>query len=127
MAETIAFGLALVFVLGIGAQWIAWRLRVPAILLLLIFGIAAGGGLGWLDPDELLGDLILPVVSLAVALILFEGGLSLDLHEIKPIGKVLISLVTIGVVVSWLAIAAAGLFTTWNRQTCLRSLRKTGI
>lgn len=106
MAEEIALGLGLVFVVGVGAQWIAWRLRLPAILLLLVFGIAAGST-GLLHPDDLFGDLILPIVSIAVALILFEGGLSLDLHEIRGIGSVLVSLVTVGVVVTWLLIAAA--------------------
>lgn len=72
-------------VLGVGlaAQWLAWRLRLPSILLLLLAGFVVGPITGLLDPDQLLGDLLFPFVSLAVAVILFEGGLSLRLSELK--------------------------------------------
>src|SRR6185437_10857674 len=72
-----AVGLAAILLLGIGAQWIAWRMRLPSILLLLFIGIIAGPVMGWLEPDKLLGSLLLPLVSLSVGLILFEGGLGL--------------------------------------------------
>ena len=62
MAEHILLGLASIIVLGIGAEWLAWRLRLPSILLLLIFGIVAGPVIGFLNPDALLGDLLLPIV-----------------------------------------------------------------
>ena len=76
--------LALVLVLGISAQWLAWRLRLPSILLLMAVGFAAGqGGFGWIKPDEMLGETLLPIVSLAVALLLFEGGLTLRLRDIE--------------------------------------------
>jgi NhaP-type Na+/H+ or K+/H+ antiporter len=73
--------LTTIIVLGIGAQWLAWRLNLPAILLLLFAGFAAGpvmelcGGPRLINPDHLFGDLLLPIVSLSVALVLFEGGL----------------------------------------------------
>ena len=72
---------------GIGAaalacQWLAWRLKLPAILFLLLAGILAGPALGWLDPEALFGPLLMPLVSLAVALILFEGSLTLHLSLI---------------------------------------------
>lgn len=88
--------LAGVPLLGIGAQWLAWRLRFPSILLLLAFGIALGR---WLDPDDLIvkltdakGDdgaakLLFPLVSLSVAVILFEGGLSLQIRELREAGR----------------------------------------
>jgi NhaP-type Na+/H+ or K+/H+ antiporter len=95
-------GLASVLVLGIGAYWLAWRLRVPAILLLLLVGFLAGPVTGLIEPDELLGRMMFPIVSLSVALILFEGGMSLRPAELREIGRPLFSLLTIGVLVTWM-------------------------
>ena len=95
-----------ILALGVGAQWAAWRLRVPAIVLLLGFGLALGRVL----PASELGmndDLFFAVVSLSVAIILFEGGLSLTFREIQGIRGVVIRLVTVGLVVTWLGTAAA--------------------
>lgn len=102
---SVALGLILLF--GIGAQWLAWRLRLPSILLLLFTGIIAGPVLGWLNPDALLGQLLLPAVSLSVGLILFEGGLGLRLADLKGSGSVVRNLVTIGALVTWLISSAA--------------------
>lgn len=102
-------GLALVFILGFVARWIAWQLNLPSILLLLIFGLAAGPGLGWLNPDELFGNLLLPFVSLSVALILFEGGLSLNFRELPEIGGVVRNMISIGALATW----AIGSFAAW--------------
>ncbi|MFQ5802756.1 MAG: cation:proton antiporter [Candidatus Methylomirabilales bacterium] len=107
MGQHLLIGLASIVVLGIGAQWLAWRLRLPSILLLLIFGFAAGPGTGFLDPDKLFGDLLLPLVSVSVAVILFEGGLSLRIATLREIGVVR-NLITIGVCVTWLISAGAG-------------------
>jgi NhaP-type Na+/H+ or K+/H+ antiporter len=104
--------------LGIAAQWLAWRLRLPAILLLLACGIGLGQ---FVDPDELLSQvtggarengprLLFPAVSLAVAVILFEGGLSLRFHELKFSGPVVLRLVTIGAGVTWLFTTLAAKF-----------------
>lgn len=101
MVQQLLGGLALILVLGIGAQFLAWRLRLPAILLLLVVGFAAGPVLGLVDPDAILGELLFPFVSLAVAVILFEGGLSLDIGELREIGRVVRNLVTMQVVVTW--------------------------
>jgi len=102
MAEHILLGLASIIVLGIGAEWLAWRLRLPSILLLLIFGIVVGPVIGFLNPDALLGDLLLPIVSLAVAIILFEGGLNLRVSELRQVGSVVRKLITVGALVTWL-------------------------
>ena len=75
--------LVTVVALGVGAIWLAWRTRVPAILLLSIIGLLVGPGLGIIDPGKTFGDLLPPVIRLCVAIILFEGGLSLQLHELK--------------------------------------------
>lgn len=101
MQEQFLLELSLIFVLGFAARWIAWRLHLPSILLLLIAGIVAGPWQGWLHPDELLGNTLLPFVSLSVGLILFEGGLSLNVRELKGIGGVVRNLVTIGAAVTW--------------------------
>jgi len=106
--------LAAIVVLGVGAQWWAWRLRLPSILLLLLLGLAVGPGSlvfleeKLLDPSLLLGDLLFPVVSLSVAVILFEGGLTLDLRELRHIGRVLARLITVGVAVTWILAATLG-------------------
>lgn len=93
---------AIAFLFGIGAlcQWTAWRLRVPAILLLLVTGFVAGPVTGLLEPDGLFGPSFRPLVSLAVALILFEGGLTLRFQELRGAGKAVRNLLTIGVVVT---------------------------
>ena len=113
-------GLMLAGVLGIGflAQWLAWRLRLPAILFLLLAGILLGPVGGVLYPDRLLGELLFPVVSLAVALILFEGSLSLRFHELPGIGRVVRGLVSYGAVVAMALLAAAAHYFAglrWDR------------
>lgn len=110
MVEHTLVSLSAVVTLGIAAQWLGWRLRIPSILVLLVFGIVAGPVMGWIDPDELLGPLLYPVVSLAVALILFEGGLSLSVKEFRAIGGVMAWLVTLGAAVTWLI---GGLAAHW--------------
>ncbi|MEW4527018.1 sodium:proton antiporter [Maioricimonas sp. JC845] len=110
MAEHQLVALAGVFVLGSLAQWIAWRLRLPSILLLLGFGFLAGPVFGFVNPDELLGELLFPVVSLSVAVILFEGSLSLQLGELREIGRVLGYLLTFGAGITWLLTTLAAYF-----------------
>jgi NhaP-type Na+/H+ or K+/H+ antiporter len=110
LIENIMATIAGIIVLGITAQWVAWRLRIPSILLLLLLGFVAGPITGLLNPDELLADLLFPLVSLSVALILFEGGLNLRISELQVTGHVVRNLVTIGVVVGWVLNAAAASF-----------------
>ncbi|UCZ87286.1 cation:proton antiporter [Pseudomonas sp. L5B5] len=92
---------------ALGCQWLAWRLKLPAILFLLLSGILAGPVLGWLDPQEMFGPLLMPLVSLAVALILFEGSLTLHLSEWREIGSVVHRLVTLGALSTWAVITLA--------------------
>ncbi len=107
MAESLIISLASIIILGVGAQWLAWRLHLPSILLLMIIGFIAGPITGFLNPDEILGDLLLPIVSLSVAVILFEGGMSLSFLELPRVGTVVRNLVSIGVLVNLLIIAVA--------------------
>lgn len=84
--------LASILVLGIFAQWLAWRIKQPAILPLIIFGLAVGpisslftaDGSKLIDGDTIFtGDLLFSFVSLSVGIILFEGGLTLKFKELK--------------------------------------------
>ena len=92
---------------ALACQWLAWRLKLPAILFLLLSGILGGPVLGWLDPQEMFGPLLMPLVSLAVALILFEGSLTLHLSQWREIGSVVQRMVTLGALGTWAVIAAA--------------------
>ncbi|MBN1565428.1 MAG: cation:proton antiporter, partial [Anaerolineae bacterium] len=102
MGEDALVNLASIVVLGIGAQWIAWRLQLPSILLLLLAGFIAGPVTGFLDPDHLLGETLFPVVSISVGIILFEGGLTLQRGEIEGVREVVFRLVSVGAVVTWI-------------------------
>lgn len=99
--------LAAIVLLGAGAQWLAWRLDLPAILTLLGVGFLVGPATGVIDVDSVFGDLLRPFVSLSVALILFEGGLTLHLGELGGIGAVVRNLVTIGAGVTLVVVTAA--------------------
>ena len=110
MDHGVAVGLAALLLLGMGAQWLAWRTRQPAILLLLAFGIIAGPVLGIIRLDEDYDSIILPIISIAVGLILFEGGLSLSLGELKNLGGVVFRLVSVGALVNWIVVAFAARF-----------------
>ncbi len=110
MNEHVIVGIGSIVVLGISAQWIGWRLKLPAILPLLITGFIAGPLTGFLDPDELLGDLLFPVVSISVAVILFEGGLSLKREDVAGVRGVVQLLITVGALITWLGTWAAAYF-----------------
>jgi NhaP-type Na+/H+ or K+/H+ antiporter len=101
MVEKITAMLGLVGVLSLLCQWIGWKTRLPAILPLLVCGLLIGPGLGILNPDEIFGDLLFPIISLGVAIILFEGALTLNFKEIKNHGRMVTHLVSIGTVVTW--------------------------
>ncbi len=100
--------LAGLLILSILSQWAAWRLRLPSILLLLTSGVAVGPIFGFVHPDQLFGDLLVPIVSLSVAVILYEGGMTLRFRELykQQIPSVVFRIVTIGVLISW-ALGAA--------------------
>ena len=101
MKEHLIFVFMLVGLVGIGAQWLAWRLRVPAIIFLIIGGLIVGPWQGWITPSEDLGHLLQPIIGLAVAVILFEGGLNLRWHEYKETGISVNRLVTFGLLLTW--------------------------
>lgn len=106
MDQSVLYTMAAVLVLGVGAQWLAWRLKLPSILPLLALGILAGPATGLLNPDEMFGPILFPMVSLGVALVLFEGGMTLRFRDIRGHGAVVTNLVSWGAVLNWLLIAA---------------------
>lgn len=110
MIEQPAIAMAAILVMGIACQWLAWWLKLPAILFLLLSGLIAGPVTGFIRPDVLFGDLLLPMVSLGVAVILFEGSLTLRFSEIRGLGSVVRNLVTYGAVLNAAIIAAATRF-----------------
>ncbi|MGD9390718.1 MAG: sodium:proton antiporter, partial [Thioalkalispiraceae bacterium] len=77
MHDHVLIALAGIGLIGITSQWLSWWMKLPAILFLLLGGIVAGPITGWLAPADLFGDLLFPFISLAVAVILFEGSLTL--------------------------------------------------
>lgn len=107
MEHHVTVVLALVALLGIAAQWLSWRLKLPAIVLLSVCGILAGPMLGWIQPSRDLGDLLDPIIKIGVAVILFEGGLSLRFHEFRQAAHGVTRLVTLGVVFAFTLGSAA--------------------
>ena len=114
--------LAGIVILGILAQWVAWRLKLPAILPLILIGLTAGpmstliteDGSKWIEPvwngtkGLFPGDSLYNFVSLAIGIILFEGGLTLKRNEISKVGPVIFKLISIGATVTFIG---AGLAT----------------
>ena len=103
------FFLVLVPLLGIAAQWFAWRLQIPSILLLLGFGLCLGI---WKSPDQILADLtgggsevgpklLFPLVSLSVAIILFEGGLTLRWNQLGSGAGTVFRLIGFASLITW--------------------------
>ena len=110
--DQIFYGLALTVALAVGCQVVAGRLRIPALILLLPVGFCAGAITDDIQPDQLLGSLFQPLVSLSVAIILFESGLGLDLRKLKGSTRsVVVRLLGVGVPITWvLAASASALF-----------------
>ena len=91
-----------VLALGIFSQWLAWRIQWPSIVIMSIAGLLIGPVLGLINPEAALGDLYGPMISLAVAIILFEGSSNLDIREIKGISKSVTRIVTLGAFLAWI-------------------------
>lgn len=95
--------IAIILSLGVGGQWLANRLRIPGVLLLLTAGILVGPVFDIIHPEEDFGaDVLFPIVSLAVGLLLYEGGLGLKLDRLNAGRSVIFRLVTLGALVTWL-------------------------
>lgn len=105
-----------IIILGILAQWFAWKLKIPAILPLILIGLLVGpvaaeflseDGTKWIEPiwngkEGLFpGESLFYFVSLAISIILFEGGLTLKINEIKNVGPIITKLITLGSLVTF--------------------------
>ena len=101
MDESLILKMTAIATLGMGAQWLAWRAQLPAIVLLSIAGILAGPVFGLVRPTEDFGALLSPMISVAVAIILFEGGLNLNVRELRETSVAVRRLVVVGVPLSW--------------------------
>ncbi len=128
--DNLVFTFAVIGVLGVGAQWLAWRFNLPGIVLMSIAGIVAGPVTHILWPagyDEataplapmqtLFGDFYQPIIGVAVAVILFEGGLTLNFSEIRELRRGVRRLVVPGAPIAWLVGALAGRYVaglTWD-------------
>ncbi len=123
--------LASLVILGILAQWVAWKIKTPAILPLILIGLLVGpistliteDGSKWLEPiwngsaGLFPGESLFYFVSLAVSVILFEGGLTLKKSEVGNIGPVIVKLISIGTVVTFIGAGLAAHFIfdlTWQ-------------
>ena len=93
MENAILLLIAGVAVAGVFAQWLGWRFRLPSILALLCFGLVIGPGFGWVKPSLILGPILDPAIGMAVAIIVFEGGLNLNLRELRSAGSGVMRLV----------------------------------
>lgn len=110
-AEHIAVVMVGIVALGVGAQWLAWKTRLPAIVLLATAGLVVGvSALGWVNPSETFGNLLRPMVSLCVAIILFEGGLNLHIHELREAATGVKRLVYVGAPVAFVTCSLSGHF-----------------
>lgn len=117
--------LAGIIILGILAQWVAWKFKIPAILPLILIGLLVGpiaaaylsdDGTKWIEPiwngekGLFPGDALYYFVSLAISIILFEGGLTLKRAEIKNVGPVITKLITLGAAVTFFGAGIAAHF-----------------
>ncbi len=111
--NAIFLGFGTIIVFGIGAQWVGRRSGIPSLLLLLPAGLLAGDVLDLVDPVMLFGDLLFPLVSLLLSLLLFQAGLQLRLHSLpREVRSSVARLVSAGMVVTFLggSLAMALLF-----------------
>lgn len=108
MAAEISEGLntiqafTVVGIAGVGAQWLAWRFRLPAIVLMLAAGLILGPITGIFVPMRDIGPVVTPMISLAVAVILFEGGLTLSFKKLADARPAVRRLVYVGAPLGWL-------------------------
>uniref|UniRef100_UPI003016B9A2 cation:proton antiporter n=1 Tax=Oceanobacillus massiliensis TaxID=1465765 RepID=UPI003016B9A2 len=102
MVPSLLFEIMIIVLLGIGSQWVAWRYRMPAIVVMSITGLLIGPIFGLINPEMDFGPLYSPLISVAVAIILFEGSLNLSFSELRGVGKPIFLISTIGAFIAWI-------------------------
>ena len=108
MEDAILLLIVGVAVIGVFGQWLGWRLRIPAIIPLLVIGALLGPVSGLIRPSALLGDVMKPAIGMAVAIIVFEGGLNLNLRELRSAGTGVLRLVAVALPLNWMLGTLAG-------------------
>src|SRR5207342_84806 len=99
--DQVLLGVGLIVVLAVGSQVLASRLRIPALIILLPAGFTAGALTTDVNPQRLLGAAFQPLVSLAVAVILYDAGLALDVGKLRGhTRRVVRRLIAVGVPVT---------------------------
>lgn len=129
-----------IVILGILAQWVAWKFKIPAILPLILIGLLVGpfaaeylssDGTKWIQPiyngekGLFPGESLFYFVSLAISIILFEGGLTLRVKEIKNVGPVITKLITVGSLVTFFGAAVAAhyiFYLSWEMSFLFSAL-----
>ncbi|KTD41091.1 cation:proton antiporter [Legionella parisiensis] len=107
MSEQILLIFSLILLTGFICQWVASHLKLPAIIFLLLSGIFFGPIMHWLKPDDQLSGILSPFVSFSVAVILFEGSITLKFSKIRGIGGVIRNLISVGALITFLCVAVA--------------------
>ncbi|WP_117168364.1 cation:proton antiporter [Paraliobacillus sediminis] len=102
MLDSFLVQFMIIGILGVGSQWVAWRFRLPAIVVMSIVGLLAGPIFSVIHPEQDFGDMYRPFISVAVAIILFEGSLNLNFKEVRGLGKPVLRIVTWGALISWI-------------------------
>ncbi|SDK17151.1 cation:proton antiporter [Sediminibacillus albus] len=102
MAHSLLLEFMIIGVLGVGSQWLSWRYRLPAIVVMSVAGLLAGPLFGVINPEKDFGDVYQPIITMAVAIILFEGSLNLHLKDIRGLGRSVFRIVTLGAFISWI-------------------------
>ncbi|MEN1970412.1 sodium:proton antiporter [Lentibacillus sp. N15] len=102
MEQAALISIVVILGLGIFSQWLAWRIQWPSIVIMSIAGLLIGPVFGLINPQAALGDLYSPLISLAVAVVLFEGSSSLDVRELRGISKSVFRIVTFGAFLAWI-------------------------
>lgn len=132
--------LAGIVILGILAQWVAWKFKIPAILPLILIGLFVGplsivffsdDGSKWIEPmwngtkGLFPGESLFNFVSLAISVVLFEGGLTLRINEVKNVGPVITKLITIGSLITFFGAAVAAhyvFYISWEMSFLFSAL-----
>src|SRR5699024_7177996 len=105
MFPSVLFEIMLIGFLGIGSQWISWRYRMPAIVVMAVAGLLVGPFFGLMNPQEDFGTLYDPIISVAVGIILFEGRLNLNFKELRGLGRPVFRISTIAAFIAWILVS----------------------
>lgn len=108
MENTILLLIVGIAVAGVFGQWLGWKLSLPAIIPLLVIGALLGPIGGVIRPSAALGEVMRPAIGMAVAIIVFEGGLNLNLRELRSAGSGIVRLIAVALPINWLLGTLAG-------------------